>query len=128
MFYNTSNVLWTAMTEYVAHSYGGWGGHSFFFVNNNAGICPNGAICIMDLSQYIRCYQQLDMNNNQIANVSKLSLYDPSYNNSKIDLRFVPNGTGSSQDYIQIATNGNAYGGAFGGGITQNVGGFERFE
>jgi hypothetical protein len=74
MFYNTSNVFWNQMTEYVAYSNGGWGGHSFFYVNNNETICPNGANRIIDLGQYIRCYQNLDMNNYNITNVGSLSI------------------------------------------------------
>jgi hypothetical protein len=124
LFYNANTLLWNCMTEYVAYGGGGWGGHSFFYVNNNATLCPNGPNRIMDLSQYIRCYKQMDMTNNNIANVSLITFSDSSYNNTKIDIGFAAAGTGSSQDFIQIACNGTRYGGLFGGGLTQSVGVF----
>jgi hypothetical protein len=53
-----------------------------------------------------------------------LTLSDTTYGNTRLNVYFAPqSGAGvSSQDYIQIATGSNGWGGAVGGGLTQGGG------
>jgi hypothetical protein len=112
--------------DFLCGGEGGYGGFGFYSSPSGYSFKKLAEILYNDCYFYTntKFNAPVDMTSNKITNVSLITFYDSSYNNTKIDIGFAAAGTGSSQDYIQIACNGTRYGGLFGGGLAQSVGGF----